>query len=329
MGVALFALISPDLASAQTSIPMRENTYDLFVLETNVGRSVLFSGNPEADPVPFIVDTGANHTAVPRLIAEQLVSQNDIAFDQIAHGMTGPFDTDLFFVDQLDFGLGPRTVEVAIFTEAYGAVMSAAGLLGANAFTTEIIELDFPGRRLNLLPDSNGMRQSQDLRLVNGFVLGTGRIGGIENPIRIFIDTGASVSLVNSALLRAKTFRSPGTDTVAVEGVSGGAQTLGEVRRVFSRLQVDNFCVDLFQVTVADVYAFETHGWQNEPAIILGMDVLKDGRLTIDYARNQVALDGQSNTACQYQGVSRCPTGVGGKRGGWRDHAFQQYRDRH
>jgi predicted aspartyl protease len=285
--------IAPPIAS----IPLTENIFDLYTLETNVGRSVLFSGNPEADPVPFIVDTGANHTAVPRLIAEQLISQQDISFDQIAHGMTGQFDTDLFFVDQLDFGLGPRTVEVAIFTEAYGAVMSAAGLLGANAFTNEIIELDFPGRSLNLLPSSTEVI-SADLRLTEGLVLGQATLHGVEQPIHILIDTGATVSLVNSALLRAKNARSSAQEIIRVEGVSGGAETSGELRRVFSRLQVDTFCIDLFQVTVADVYAFDVHGWMDEPAMILGMDVLRDGRLTLDYGRDQVMLSGQGDTAC-------------------------------
>lgn len=279
------------------SIPLTENIFDLYTLETNVGRSVLFSGNPEADPVPFIIDTGANHTAVPRLIAEQLVSQQDISFDQIAHGMTGQFDTDLFFVDQLDFGLGPRTVEVAIFTEAYGAVMSAAGLLGANAFTDEIIELDFPGRSLNLLHPSTQVA-SGDLRLTEGLVRGQATLRGVEQPIHILIDTGATVSLVNSALLRARNTRSSVEGDISVEGVSGGVETSGELRRVFSRLQVDSFCIDLFQVTVADVYAFNVHGWMDEPAMILGMDVLRGGRLTLDYGRDQVMLSGQDNTAC-------------------------------
>lgn len=291
--LSLAAASAPPLAS----IPLTENIFDLYTLETNVGRSVLFSGNPEADPVPFIVDTGANHTAVPRLIAEQLIAQQDISFDQIAHGMTGQFDTDLFFVDQLNFGLGPRTVEVAIFTEAYGAVMSAAGLLGANAFTNEIIELDFPGRSLNLLPASTEVTPG-DLRLTEGLVMGQATLRGVEQPIHILIDTGATVSLVNSALLRAKNARSSAQEIIRVEGVSGGEETPGELRRVFSRLQVDTFCIDLYQVTVADVYAFDVHGWMNEPAMILGMDVLRDGRLTLDYGRDRVMLSGQDNTAC-------------------------------
>ena len=89
-------------AQHQSSIPMQRNSYGLYTLETHVGRSVLFSGNPDADPVPFIIDTGASHTAAPRLIAQQLADQQVITLDQVAHGITGQFDTDLIFVEHLD-----------------------------------------------------------------------------------------------------------------------------------------------------------------------------------------------------------------------------------
>ncbi|HCR66480.1 MAG TPA: hypothetical protein DIW38_08205, partial [Oceanicaulis sp.] len=92
--LALSLMLSAEgYAQHQSSIPMQRNSFGLYTLETHVGRSVLFSGNPDADPVPFIIDTGASHTAAPRLIAQQLADQQVITLDQVAHGITGQFDT--------------------------------------------------------------------------------------------------------------------------------------------------------------------------------------------------------------------------------------------
>ena len=283
-------------AQTQTSIPMEKNAYGLFTVQTHVGRSVLFSGDPEADPVPFIIDTGASHTAAPRLIAQQLADQQVITLDQVGHGVTGQFDTDLIFVERLDFGLGPRVIEVAVFEEAFGSVMSAAGLLGANAFKNEIIRLDFPRRRLELLPGRLTL-SSDVLSVENGLVTGVGHVRGVDTPVRVLVDTGANASIVNTAFLSARDRRRLSA-TSEIGGVSGGSQAPGEVRRMFSRLRVDDLCIGLFQITVSDVYAFDYHGWSDQPAIILGMDVLQHAVISIDHGSGGVALQGFDEMAC-------------------------------
>ncbi|WP_306016780.1 aspartyl protease family protein [Oceanicaulis sp. MMSF_3324] len=277
------------------STPLTLNNYGLYTVETSIGRQVLFSGDPEADPVPFIVDTAASHTAVPRLIAQQLVDNALISLDDIGHGLTGQFDTSLIFVDQLDFGLGPREVEVAVFEDAYGSVMSAAGLLGANAFPDEAIQIDFPSQRLTLL-DSAFTNGSQDLWIRNGLIMGEANIRGVDEPVLVLVDTGATASIVNTALLEARN----GSVRVGDNSVSGvsGPTAQAEMRKWFSRFQLDNLCIRLFEITVSDVYAFDHHGWSDQPAIILGMDVLKDAMITVDYATGHVAMDGTDRYAC-------------------------------
>ncbi|WP_439635158.1 aspartyl protease family protein [Oceanicaulis sp.] len=283
-------------AQDPVTVPMERNSYGLFTVETDVGRSVLFSGDPEADPVPFIIDTGASHTAAPRLIAQQLSEQQVISLDRVGHGMTGRFDTDLIFVEHLDYGLGPRVIEVAVFEEAFGSVMTAAGLLGANAFTTEVIRLDFTEGLLELLPDDTEL-QAGPLSLQNGLVMGVGQMRGVESPVRVFIDTGASASIVNTALANARG-RTRSSGPVSIEGVSGGTQAQGEIRRLFSRFRVDDFCMGLFEITVSDLYAFDHRGWLDEPAIILGMDVLQYAAISIDYGSGRVRLQGFDGKAC-------------------------------
>lgn len=297
LSLALILMLGAEgYAQNQSSIPMQRNSYGLYTLETHAGRSVLFSGNPDADPVPFIIDTGASHTAAPRLIAQQLADQQVITLDQVAHGITGQFDTDLIFVEHLDYGLGPRVIEVAVFEDAFGSVMSAAGLLGANAFTTEIIQLDFPRARLELLPQRVSLSTTA-LSVQDGLVMGVGQVRGVNAPVRVLVDTGATASIVNTAFMRARAGPQSST-SMEIEGVSGDSRAVGEVRRMFSRFRVDDLCIGLFEITVSDVYAFEHHGWAEEPAIILGMDVLQHAVIRIDYGSGGVALQGFDRMAC-------------------------------
>lgn len=284
-----------DEAATQTR-RLQVNTYGLYTIETSVGRPLQFAGATEAGPVPFIIDTAASHTAVPRIIAEQLARDELISLDEVGHGLTGPFDTSRIFVDQLDFGLGPREVEIAIFDESDGSVMSAAGLLGANAFGGDGIRIDFPRRRLDVLqhPFSGGAR---GLSVRNGLIVGEARVHGVEGPVQVLIDTGATASIANTALAEAR----GGTVRVGdnlVAGVSG-SEVQAEVRKLFSRFQLDNLCMGLFQITVLDVYAFDRLGWTHQPAMILGMDVLHDAVITVDYGTRNVAIDGVDERACR------------------------------
>lgn len=294
LGLALMVLTASAASFAQ-SVPMVKNSYGLYTVDVNVGRTVLFSGDPDAEPVPFIIDTGASHAAVPHIIAQQLISQDQISLDMIGHGTTGPFNTDLIFIDQMDFGLGVREVEVAVFEEAYGSVMSAAGLLGSNVFRSETIRIDFPGRRLHRL-SQRLMQGSEDLRLEGGLILGTARLRGVETPVQVILDTGATASLANTALARARGGRVRMNENL-VFGVSG-AEAHGEARKLLSRFQLDQFCISLFEITVSDVYAFDHQGWSDQPAIILGMDVLNNAVITIDYQTGAVTIEGIDNRSC-------------------------------
>jgi predicted aspartyl protease len=285
------------LDETAVTIPMHRNSHDMYTVDVTVGRSLLFSGNPQADPVPFIVDTGANRTAVPRLIAHQLIADEQISFDQIGHSVTGPFDTGLFFVDQLDFGAGPREVEVAVFEEHYGSVLSAAGILGANAFRDEVVVLDYPAQELRFVPPTALPAGDMPLRIENGLLVGEGRIRGLEGPVRVLVDTGANASVVNTALVRNR-WTSGSGQSAQIEGVSGGGVSTGDTRRIFGGFQISDLCASAFTITVSDLYFFDRIGWSEEPAIILGMDALQHARITIDYGNATARIDATGNWTC-------------------------------
>ncbi len=281
---------------ALVTIPMQRGRDNLYTIEVSLGRTVSFLGDPEVDRLPFIVDTGANQTGVPRLIANQLITDRDIIFDQTGHAVTGPFDTGLFVIDRLDFGLGPRAVEVAVFREHEETVFSAAGILGSNAFRDEIIVLDYPALELRLMPQTASMAD-MTLHFEDGLIAGEGRIRGVPGPVRVFVDTGANASIVNTALVRHHRAARLGIAT-NIGGVSSRIVTRGELRRLFGGIQISELCTGSFQITVSDVYFFDRLGLIDEPAILLGMDVLRQARITIDYGSQSARIEGVDRWSC-------------------------------
>lgn len=287
-----------EMHEALAVIPMRPNRNNYYTVDVSFGRSVQFLGNPAANPVPFIVDTGANRTAIPRLIASQLMAGGQIRFDQTGHAVTGTFDTGLLIIDRLDFGLGPREIEVAVLEEQLDSAMSAAGILGSNAFRDEVIVLDYPAAELRLL-SASPPRTEMPLRLEEGLIVGEGRIRGVRTPVRVFVDTGANASIVNSALVRAQQTARLGYYVAEISGVSSRVVSRGEFRRLFGGLQVDRLCSGSFQITVSDVYFFDQMGTMDEPAILLGMDVLRNARITIDYGSGSARIEGIDTWRCR------------------------------
>jgi hypothetical protein len=282
---------------ARAEIALTRNSYGLYTIDVDVGRSVLFSGDPQADPVPFIVDTAANTSAVPRLIAEQLVREQDITLDRIGHGFTGVFETGLILVDQINFGLGPRRVEIAVIDEHYGSVLSSAGLLGENAFNGETVTLDFPGERL-LHAAGSTIENVGPLRLENGVIVGEARLRGQAEPLRVIIDTGATESVLNPAAFGGRR-SSERPQSIRAEGVDGQDQRVRRAtRRMFPGLQVGELCIGLFTISVLDVYVFEHLGWAEQPAMLIGMDLLEHSLITIDYRTGAVRLEGTGEYGC-------------------------------
>lgn len=281
---------------ALVTIPMQRDRDNRYTIDVSLGRTVTFLRNPEVDRLPFIVDTGANQTGVPRLIAYQLVTERDIIFDQTGHAVTGPFDTSLFVIDHLDFGLGPRQVEVAVFPEHEETVLRAAGILGSNAFRDETIVLDYPAEELRLIPRTASMAE-MPLYFEDGLIVGEGRIRGVGEPVRVFVDTGANASIVNTALVRHHRAARLGIP-INIGGVATRIVERGELRHLFGGLQISELCTGSFLITVSDIYFFDRLGLVDEPAILLGMDVLRNARMTIDYGSQSARIEGVDRWSC-------------------------------
>lgn len=105
-----------------------------------------------------------------------------------------------------------------------------------------------------------------------------------------FIDSGADVSVCNSALFAAlRHIRSPPTtlEPVKLSGVTGGT-VLGAVT-VIDTIRIPGLTFTRTPVVIADLRVFDLWGLSAEPALLIGMNCLRAfSRVSIDYGRKDM-----------------------------------------
>ncbi|MBW8882505.1 MAG: aspartyl protease family protein, partial [Asticcacaulis sp.] len=108
-----------------------------------------------------------------------------------------------------------------------------------------------------------------------------------------FIDTGAEVSVGNLPLINALKRRKvppPELGRIVLIGVTGG-QAVGEIIPIRGiRLQELNFSNGT--LAIADIPNFATWGLADRPALLIGMDFLRQfGRVSIDFRSREIRFE--------------------------------------
>lgn len=284
--------------AAPLVIPLDPGPYGHALIGVDLGQPVVFRGHEPQPSVPFILDTGASHTAITETVASQLGYVRIREAEVTAHSMTAPFSTERIVLDPLDFGAGPRVLEGIVLFTGETHAFSAAGLLGMDAFAGETIRIDMPGSQL-LVGIEAPLRGDLILDEDSQLVLGSAQIGRRPDPVHVMIDTGATVSLINSALAHYNSRRSNIMTRLSIGGVSERLSREEPRRTVLAGLTLGNLCMPGFMITASDVHAFDIRGWSDAPAIIIGMDVLQHVEITINTRTGEVDLDAVTDFQCE------------------------------
>lgn len=265
-------------------------------------------------PFRFIVDTGANRSALAPGVAERLALPYVAGGVVEVHGVTGAAMLPAVQVASLRAGdlLLPSTVLPVLPGDIFGG---ADGFLGVAGLQAMRLDVDFARDRVSIGP-SNGKRAPDDYITVKaslwqgGLLLVNGRVGAI--PVKVIIDTGAERTMGNLKLRTAIVEKSSreaefeatvrGATTDVDEGTYFNAPTIaiGQVR-----------LLDL-PVTFADLHVFELWGLTGEPALVVGMDVLGTlDRFVVDYRRQEFQMKSRGPTGATFR---RCTSSTCGSR---------------
>lgn len=243
-------------------------------------------------PFRLVLDTGASHSAVTARVAAALGIALDDQSTFMLRGATGSLAVPTIPVHRMEVGellIEPK--RLAIIPDALGG---AEGALGTEGMADKRIVVEFRRDRIEIM-------RSRNQRAANGFVtipveVMRGRllvvdamIGGVR--AKAIIDTGGQSTLGNVALQQALAReRKPGEITPdEVIGTTLDVQ-VGDRHRT-PPIRLGDVIVTSKQMTFLDLAIF--HHWRltDEPALLVGMDVLGLlDTLIIDYRRQELQV---------------------------------------
>src|SRR6186713_642520 len=252
-------------------------------------------------PLRFVIDTGASRSTLAPHLARALNLKASVGRNVMLNGVTGAAEVPTVAVESIEIGalrFEKQDLPV-IFTSIMG---NADGILGVAGFQDQRIDVDFKRDRVSVLT-SNGRRPhysmvtARALRNDNGLMILDIRVGR-RVKAKAVIDTGAERSLGNLALQNAMNRGRKKRDPVSAV-VHGATPDIadGDVQEI-REATIGDMTLTNLEVIFADFHVFKLWGLDQEPAMLIGMDMLGVlERLVIDYRRNEVSMYGQQATS--------------------------------
>ena len=246
-------------------------------------------------PFPFLIDTGADHSVLSREFAAALALPP--GGQVLVHGVAGTALRPRALVHALEVG-GRRLTDqplALLGREDLGAL----GVIGLDLLRDQRVEFDV---RRNLM---RVRRSRRWLEAAGGIVVhGRSRFGQlvlVDSSIRrqrifVVLDTGAQMTVGNAALrlwLYTRRLARHETDPRRdIQLISVTGQTLmGEVDEM-PELTLASLVLKHVPVIYAELDTFRLFGLTREPALMLGMDVLRTFHtVSVDFARREVAFN--------------------------------------
>jgi predicted aspartyl protease len=250
-------------------------------------------------PLRFIVDTGANRSALtPRTVARLgLTVQPESAV--YVQGVTGAAPLPSVEVDSLKAGeiLIPRRRLPVLSTDIFGG---ADGILGIEGLEDARLEVDFARDSVIIAP-STGKRMAAESLVVpvtldhGGLLMAKGQMGRIT--VQVVIDTGAERTLGNLPLRDALMHRIASDRRYSATVLGATPEIANGVSFRAPPLKIGQARLANLPVTFGDLHVFEVWGLAKEPALIIGMDLLGTlRRFSVDYRRKELQLTTYQDT---------------------------------
>ena len=291
------AYFDPSLAIGGQDLKARK-------IETRLSVEVIVNGT---GPYRFIVDSGADTSVVGLRIAQGL--QLPVGRPATLHGMTSRDIVDRVKVDQLT--LGSTTIRNLLLPALREGDLGGEGMIGIDALSQQRLMMDFEKRTVKVEDAALPERiRPGDIVVIarrqrGQLILTHVRAAGL--PLDAVIDTGSEITIGNLAL-RDKLIRKNRDKfiTVPVTGVTGEVAKL-ELAKI-AELQLGPVTLHDVPMAFADVPPFKLFGLSDQPALLLGTDLLESfRRISLDFKARKVRFQLRS---CKTQGImiSTSPT---------------------
>ncbi len=247
-------------------------------------------------PFRFILDTGANRSAISEGLARRLglAATGEVAI--AVHGVTGTGILPSVRVEQLQAGqieVG-RDRKIPVLSPA--VLGGADGILGIEGLEAARIDVDFENDRVEIRRSTGRELRERGFIRIPAFVRHRGllmvpaRVG--RTRVQAIIDTGAERTLGNLALRDALFQQQRSGAEVAIRTVIGATPELGTgIALRVPTIELGKADLNDLDVTFGTLHVFRIWDLEREPAMLIGMDLLGIVRkLVIDYRRREISI---------------------------------------
>ncbi|MDB5696091.1 MAG: Retroviral aspartyl protease [Sphingomonas bacterium] len=252
-------------------------------------------------PFRFVVDSGADTSVIGERAAKSM--RLPAGTPVTLHGITASGQVDRVLVDSL--GLGEHAFTALELPVLKDADLGGAGMLGIDALVEQRLLLDFEKRIIKVEDAARPARRLDGeivvtaRRLRGQLILTQARANG--RPVNAVIDTGSEITIGNLQL-RDQLARRYGDrfTTIAVTGVTGVTVDLQLAR--IAELRLGSVLLQDVPIAFADVPPFRVFGLADQPALLLGTDLMETfRRVSLDFRRRKVRFQLRR---CRSEGVT-------------------------
>jgi hypothetical protein len=253
-------------------------------VDTRLSVAVLVNGR---GPYRFIVDSGADSSAVGLRIANDL--ELPLGNPALLNGMTSRNIVDRVKIAQLTIGSSTiSNLEIPALREAD---VGGDGLVGIDALAQQRLMMDFESRQVRIEDARIPMRGLPGEIVVvarrnRGQLILTAVTAG-NLKLDAVVDTGSEVTIGNTAL-RDKLLRR-GTKFTMNTAIGVTGESVKLEMATIPVLRLGPVTLEDVPIAFADVPPFAVFGLANEPALLLGTDLLATfRRVSLDFKSRKI-----------------------------------------
>lgn len=208
----------------------------------------------------------------------------------IVRGIAGVSEYQIVHIGSIKAGSAELGEVDAAFNPNFDLSGAASNILPFSVFPGDVVEFDFSRMQIssyNGRPDNPETDNIQRIRYIEdrGLLFAEIRINGKKG--RALVDTGANVSYVNSAFEELANMRSNAEKARMVVGATTGD---APIRVATARVQLGGFHFNHVDLFVVDTEFFTDFGLNEEPVMVLGLDLLSAFRVQFDRRKNRMIL---------------------------------------
>ena len=239
-------------------------------------------------PFTFVIDTGAERTVVSLDLVERLGLEAEEPAELLS--IAGSSMVNMVYIPMLTMGTKNYSGLISPVLSAHN--IGADGILGLDGLQNQRILFDFAANEITVEDAAIDRKFSRREIVVTAkrksgqLIFTDATIAGVK--VNVIVDTGAQISIANPVLQKRLLRRAKETgDENLLIAVTG--QTLGVKFGKAKEFRIGRARFADLAVAFADAPPFARLGLDDEPTLLLGMDVLrKFDRVAIDFVKRKI-----------------------------------------